>query len=481
MHILRPKSFLSLVLIGFAMVALPFNLAMINAEFFLDRLARRGSQAVYRSVTVIQESRNLVEQLLALERRVRQYQVLKAGELLAGIEEKHKEFKESAEHLGTLPLRPDQLRNLRRLTEGERRLFDKLRSNGHDLSGDQAVLEGFDELDQLARSLYDQSQELIVQEVDALRASTTRARRMLLWLAVFLLPVTGLFALFFAQRITKPIGQINRGITRLGEGDFTSSIAVGGPDDLRFLGTRLDWLRQRLDAADREKSKFVSHVSHELKTPLASIREGTELLVEEEVGPLNEQQREIAWILRKNGMHLHKLIDNLLGFSSMQAKISPFRGSKVELSRLIKGVVDAQRPAILKKNLQLSLDITELQLFGDRERLRNIVDNLLSNAVKYTPIGGSIQLTLCRQGGNALLEVSDSGPGIPQNERLEIFKPFYQGSAPLVGPVQGTGIGLSIVQEYVRDHGARIEVLDGPLGGACFRVWLPLSAREETA
>ncbi|ABA87756.1 sensor histidine kinase, HAMP domain-containing [Syntrophotalea carbinolica DSM 2380] len=481
MHFLRPKSFLSLVLIGFAMVALPFNLAMINAEFFLDRLAQRGSQAVYRSVSVIQESRNLVEQLLVLERRVRQYQVLQAGELLAGIEEKHKEFVVSIEHLGSLPLKPDQFQRLQQLGEGEQLLYAKLRSNGQSENKDKAFLEGFDELNRLARGLYDESQELIVHEVDALRASTTRARRILLWLAVLLVPVTGLFATFFTQRITKPIRQINRGISRLGEGDFVSSIEVGGPDDLRFLGTRLDWLRQRLDAAEKDKSKFISHVSHELKTPLASIREGTELLVEEEVGPLNDQQREIAWILRKNGVHLHKLIDNLLGFSRMQAKISSFHGIDVDFSRLIKGIVAAQRPAILKKNLDLKLDVVELQLHGDRERLRNVVDNLLSNAVKYTPVGGTIQVVLRRVDNQALFEVADSGPGIPESERQNIFKPFYQGSAPMVGPVQGTGIGLSIVQEYVRDHGAGIEVLESSLGGACFRVTLPLSNQEEKA
>lgn len=481
MHFLRPKSFLSLVLIGFAMVALPFNLAMINAEFFLDRLARRGSRAVYRSVTVIQESRNLVEQLTTLERRVRQYQVLQAGELLAGIEEKHKEFVVSIEHLCTLPLKPDQFQRLQQLASQEQELYDKLRSDDHSRGSDTAFLQGFDELNRLARGIYDESQELIVHEVDLLRASTTRARRILLWLAVLLLPVTGLFALFFARRITDPIRQINRGISRLGEGDFVSAIEVGGPDDLRFLGTRLDWLRQRLDAVEKEKSKFISHVSHELKTPLASIREGTELLVEEEVGPLNDQQREIAWILQKNGRQLHKLIDNLLGFSRMQAKISPFRGTTVHLSRLIGGIVDSQRPAILKKNLDLGLDITDVELYGDRERLRNVVDNLLSNAVKYTPVGGTIRLTLRREGNHALLEVADSGPGVPENERQKIFKPFYQGSAPLVGPVQGTGIGLSIVQEYVRDHGASIEVLDSALGGACFRVKLPLTTREEKA
>ncbi|APG24446.1 HAMP domain-containing sensor histidine kinase [Syntrophotalea acetylenica] len=478
MHPLRPKSFLSLVLIGFAMVALPFNLAMINAEFFLDRLARRGSQAVYRSVSVVQESRNLVEQLLALERRVRQYQVLRAAELLAGIEEKHKEFAVSIENLRALPLQPDQQQRLRQLADAERQLYLALQGNGQALTHDQAFLEGFDELNRLARGLHDESQQLVVREVDALRSSTTRARRMLLWLAVLLVPVTGLFTAFFARRITGPIRQINRGISRLGEGDFASPVEVGGPDDLRFLGTRLDWLRQRLDAVEKDKRKFISHVSHELKTPLASIREGTELLAEEEVGPLNDQQREIALILRKNGRQLHKLIDDLLGFSRMQARISPFRGGAVPMVPLIKGIAASQRPAILKKNLDLKLDMEDLTLFGDRERLRNLVDNLLTNAVKYTPVDGVVRIMLCREGDKALLEVSDSGPGIPAEERKNIFKPFYQGSSPVLGPVQGTGIGLSIVQEYARDHGASIEVLDSPLGGACFRVKLPLAEQE---
>jgi two-component system sensor histidine kinase GlrK len=333
-------------------------------------------------------------------------------------------------------------------------------------------------LNKLARGLYDESQQAIVREVDALRVSTGVARRRLLGVAVALLPVTLLVAAYFATLIARPIRQINRGINRLGEGDFTSPILVTGPDDLRFLGQRLDWLRQRLDAVEREKSKFVSHVSHELKTPLASLREGTELLVEEQVGPLNAQQREIVWILRRNGLQLQKLIDNLLGFSRMQAKISPFHGQLLALRPLIEEVVADQRPAILKKHLHLELTLETVRLQGDRERLRNVVDNLLSNAVKYTPAGGDILLSLADAEQEVLLRVEDSGPGISPEERGRIFKPFYQGSAPVIGPVQGTGIGLSIVQEYVRDHGGRIEVCDSALGGACFRVMLPLTLLE---
>lgn len=478
MPFLRPKSFLVLVLIAFALVALPLNLALINAEFFMDRLARRGSRAVYHSVAVIQESRNLVEQLLTLERRIRQYQVLKDTELLTGVREKHGEFAASVARLEELPLQPRQGKLLTRLGEGERLLYDGLQQNGGALPDDQALLARFDALNDLARGLYDESQQAIVRDVDALQVATVAARRRLLGVAVALLPVTLLVAGYFVALIARPIRQINRGINRLGEGDFTSPIRVTGPDDLRFLGQRLDWLRQRLDAVEREKSKFVSHVSHELKTPLASLREGTELLVEEQVGPLNEQQREIAWILRRNGIQLQKLIDNLLGFSRMQAKISPFREQPLALRELIEDVVADQRPAILKKELVLELSLAPVRLQGDRERLRNVVDNLLSNAVKYTPAGGRVAVSLTCTEHEALLQVSDSGPGIEAEERTRIFKPFYQGSAPVIGPVQGTGIGLSIVQEYVRDHGGRIEVGDSALGGACFRVMLPLTLQE---
>ncbi len=98
--------------------------------------------------------------------------------------------------------------------------------------------------------------------------------------------------------------------------------------------------------------------------------------------------------------------------------------------------------------------------------------------MKFTPPGGDVLVRLAEQGDRALLEVCDSGPGIPEAERTKIYRPFYQGDTPYVGPVKGTGLGLSIVKEYVRDHGGRLEQTNSSLGGACFQILLPRGERE---
>jgi two-component system sensor histidine kinase GlrK len=359
-------------------------------------------------------------------------------------------------------------------------LFENLRSvPSKGTKGNNELLEKFAQLNNLARQVYDESQKLIVREVDAVQEATARARKILVWLPPALIPLTVAVVVVFALLIAKPIRQINQGINRLGGGDFKSPIRVSGPRDLEFLGRRLDWLRVRLGEVEHEKSKFVAHVSHELKTPLASIREGSELLVEEAVGTLSEQQREVAVILQKNSLQLQRLIDNLLRFSKTQARIAPYRPVTVDLCRLAEIAVADHRAAIMKKDLDMQLVLKPVQLLGDLERLRIVVDNLLSNAVKFAPQEGTVKLSTRREGQSAILEVADSGPGIAEEEREIVYQPFYQGRTPFIGPVKGTGLGLSIVREYVRDHGGRIEQLSCSLGGACFRVTLPLGEDNE--
>jgi two-component system sensor histidine kinase GlrK len=475
MHFYRPKSFLALVLIGFAVVAMPLLLALVNAEFFMSRLAERSSQAIYRSIAVIQASRSLVDELVAMERRARQYHVLRDPEMLRDLVETHGKFEQTLGNLLALPLDPDQKNRLLQIRNDEKVLFDTLRSTPSGDSEDSRVLlEKFAQLNNQARLVYDESQKLIVREVEAVQEATAGARKILVWLPSALVPLTIAFVTIFALLIAKPIRQINQGINRLGKGDFKSPIRVSGPRDLEFLGRRLDWLRVRLGEVEREKSKFVAHVSHELKTPLASIREGAELLVDETVGPLNEQQMEVAGILRRNSLQLQKLIDNLLGFSRAQARLAPNRPVPIELSHLAEVVVADHRAAVMKKELDLQLFLEPVQIHGDVERVRTVLDNLLSNAVKFAPQEGAVRLTIRQEGQFVILEVADSGPGIATEEREMIYQPFYQGRTPFVGPVKGTGLGLSIVREYVRDQGGRIEQMSSPLGGACFRVVLPL-------
>jgi two-component system sensor histidine kinase GlrK len=479
MRFYRPKSFLALVLIGFALVALPLLLALVNAELFMARLAERSSQAIHRSVAVTQNSRSLLDDLLFLERRARQYQVLGEPELLKDITEKHRQFGQTIDQLLALAQEEVQKKRLLVLKSEEKALYQLwLNGPSDDSTAGKSLVERFALLTSRAQMIYEESQELIVKEANAMQQATHQARKILAWLPLALVLVTALIMALFAALIAKPIRQIAQCINRLGEGDYQKPIRVGGPRDLEFLGCRLDWLRVRLGEVEKDKSKFVAHVSHELKTPLSSIREGSELLAEEAVGPLSEQQREVVGILRRNGLQLQKLIDNLLGYSRVQANILPYHRNQFDFGHLVKVVLADHRAMIMKKELQLKLDLSTLNIWGDSERLGIVIDNLLSNAVKFTPPGGDILVRVFEQGDQAILEVCDSGPGIPEMEQKKIYSPFYQGDTPYVGPVKGTGLGLAIVKEYVREHGGHLEQTNSSLGGACFQVLLPLGERE---
>jgi len=240
------------------------------------------------------------------------------------------------------------------------------------------------------------------------------------------------------------------------------------------LAAQLEWLRGRLLDLAQEKNRFLRHMSHELKTPLANIREGTELLMDGAVGELQSGQREVTAILRENGMKLQRLIENLLSFSAWQAKSAGLEISEFKLRPLIKSVLENQQLTLVAQRVRLDVQVEDLTPTADRSKVRLILDNLLSNAVKFTPRGGTISLHARAEREQLLLDVMDSGPGIPADERNRIFEAFYQGKTPQGGHVKGTGIGLSVVTEFVNAHGGSIEILESKSGGAHFRVRLPL-------
>ena len=481
MRLFWPKSFLFLVLIGFTVIALPLIVVLVSAEISMTRLALQGTKAVSNSVAVTQESGNLVEKILTLERLARQYQVLKDPQMLENIAEKHQELVHTLDVLNNLLENNEEKKALQAILETVNRIFEVLRNQPQEKTTMEASLGEFARLNQLAGKINADSQELILQEIDTMQAASERKQQDLIIQAVTFIFLTILSIFVFAQLILRPIREMDKGIHRLGEGDYTTPVSVSGPKDLEALGGRLDWLRERLGDVEKEKSKFLAQVSHELKTPLASIREGAELLSDELVGPLNDQQREVSKILCKNSIQLQKLIENLLGFSTDQIRLSQMFFAKVNLEDVVEEVLEDQLPAILKKEIHIESNLQNIELLGEQDKIRIIVDNLISNAVKYTPFGGRIDLRSFTNSRMGVIEVADSGPGIREEERGKIFQPFYQGDAPLNGIIKGTGLGLSIAKEYVLEQGGRIIVKNSRSGGACFQVTLPLASEEQKA
>jgi two-component system, NtrC family, sensor histidine kinase GlrK len=217
-------------------------------------------------------------------------------------------------------------------------------------------------------------------------------------------------------------------------------------------------------------------MSHELKTPLANIREGTELLMDGAVGELDSSQREVTAILRENGIKLQRMIENLLSFSAWQTSSVGLEASEFRLRPVVKQVLENQQLTLLSQRVRLEVRVEDITLVADRGKIRLILENLVSNAVKYSPKGGTIHVRARAAGGQLILDVADNGPGIPPEDRSHIFEAFYTGRAARSTAVKGTGIGLSVVLEFVSAHHGTVEIVDGEFPGAHFRITMPISA-----
>ncbi|MEJ2201936.1 MAG: ATP-binding protein, partial [Desulfuromonadaceae bacterium] len=452
---------------------------LVYAELSMGALARQSAQVVYRSVAATEGGRALAAGLIALERQARQFEVLGEERLQQEMDRQHGEIQETLERLLLLPLEAPLLQRVRQLQADEAILIDRLQREPRESEQRQQVLTGFAELHNLANVIEAQSQELIYHEVEEVQKFSAEAQRKMIWQAAVLVPLSGLFLVLFVRLISRPIVHLDRAINRLGERDFSTVVRISGSWDLARLGERLDWMRSQLADVERAKTRFVSHISHELKTPLASMREGSELLRDDLVGELNPQQREIVEILCKSSRDLQSLIENLLGFSKVQAgTVGLLNRTQLDVAALLDELCGDFKPLLVKKELCLDVVGAPLTLTADREQLRTLLGNLLSNAVKFTPRGGRILVSWQQDEEGCSIEVTDSGPGIDPADRERLFDPFFQGSRPGSGPVKGTGLGLSIAREIARSHGGELSLLDGTAPGCCMRLTLPLDQSE---
>jgi two-component system sensor histidine kinase GlrK len=476
MTISHPKSVLRLVLIGFSLVTLPLVFALLNATLYVDRIVEQSQNTVLQAVRATKESSLLLEQLTAMERSAKQYQVLGDATLFGVYEKTHNAFQASAKVLFAMPLEEAQWRLLKELVQKEQDLFTVLRDHPYNSDVSVAAVSEFAKLRDLAAFIVGERRRFIDQQMEGLQQAAGRSTNVLTWQLIAVAPVVLGLAVVFTVLISRPIRRIDQAIRRLGDGEFGTPITIAGPRDLEDLGRRLDWLRERLVDLEEQKKKFLDHVSHELKTPLSSIREGSELLLDEVAGPLSDPQRNVVTILRENSVQLQRIIEQMVNFRAVLLRHAALYLREVRLDRIVEKVAADHGLAMMAKNIKLELSLADLPVSGDEEKVTAIVDNLFSNAVKFSPYGGGIRVRLSRDDGWAVLDMIDAGPGIDPEERDKVFEPFYQGRIAPEGYVKGTGIGLSVVAEYVRMHNGTIQIVDGLNGGAHFRVNFPLQS-----
>ena len=463
------------MLFGLALIAVPLLAAVLTAVLQIRDLFDTGQKIVIEGVTGARASQALFGQIASLERTARLHRVLKDPKLLELYRTQDQRLSTTREQLHTLASGEARstLEELGKLQENIRATVMGNRAGSADSPDLSAA---FVQLSELVERVAQQNNAQVDAEVAALQERTLQARQRLLWQAALLLPLAIVAVFVLTVGVGRPLRQLDRAISELGEGTFTNPIGVSGPHDLERLGGQLEWLRQRLLDLAHERNRFLRHMSHELTTPLANIREGTELLMDGAVGELDSNQREVAAILRENGIKLQRMIENLLSFSAWQTSSVGLEATEFRLRPLVKQVLENQQLTLLSQRVRLDVRVDDLTMVADRGKIRLILENLVSNAVKYSPKGGTIHLQARAAGAQLVLDVADSGPGIPLEDRAHVFEAFYTGRAARGTAVKGTGIGLSVVLEFVAAHGGTVQIIDGQYPGAHFRITMPLRA-----
>jgi two-component system sensor histidine kinase GlrK len=476
MRFTYPRSFLSLLLIGFSIVAAPLVFALFTNVMAFERLAGLSEQAVHSAVRVTQASRSLLGAITALERSARQYAVAGETTFLDTYRANHASFLAITRQLDAMALSDNQRAEVAAIEQHEESIHQLITRLGPVPELTRRLPREFAALAERGQLLVTLGDRVIDEGIEQLRTQAVQSRNSVFWLMIALIPTAILLIAGFTYLIARPITQVSEGIRGLGEGQFGKRIQVEGPADMVRLGEQLDWLRERLLTLEAQKTRFLQHISHELKTPLTALREGSDLLSSGVVGNLNAEQREIARILQENSIELRKLIEGLLNYSAVHAQASYLDAKIVQLRDVVRRTVNDRKLAIVAKGIRIELNCEHVTAYCDEEKIRVVLDNLLSNAVKYSPERGLISIKLYKEHGDAVFEVLDEGPGIPPSERDKIFEAFYRGADMPVAAIKGSGLGLSIVKEYVTLHKGRIEVLEGP--GAHFRIRFPRKKSE---
>jgi signal transduction histidine kinase len=233
-----------------------------------------------------------------------------------------------------------------------------------------------------------------------------------------------------------------------------------------------------LKKQDTLKTTFFNISSHELKTPLTSIKGYTQMLIKEQFGTINEQQKKVLEVLKRNTDHLDHLINNCLSLVQLQAGTMKVMVEKIPIKSLIENTMDIMYPLADSKKIRMNVQLADglPSLSIDVDKIKQVLINIIGNAIKFSPKGTSININVKKKNDYILFEIQDFGFGIPANEHKKIFDMFFRSESIRNKNIKGTGLGLPISKAIIEAHGGRIWVDSKIDKGSTFSFTLPIKA-----
>jgi two-component system sensor histidine kinase GlrK len=458
MFALNKLSIKKLTLIGFAFVALPLMIALLYSAAQVNQLSQQSAATIFSVEKLIKTNQEISEKLMNMERYISQYVVLKDEELLNNYNE-HQQYI----HNKLLPyLNSYNDKPLSELSQKFKNISLTMHKAITTMSRNALSLEylqdKFKALVNLNQAMNTRSKQLLSIYVNNIQRSADHTNSMIIR-SLFIIPISLLIAGFFIVLITKPLKRLIRNIHHLEQGDFETSITAKGSIEVQEIAEALELMRTRLHALELQKSSFIRHISHELKTPLAAIREGTELIYDNSVGQLNEEQQEICDIIRSSVTKLQQLIEDLLNFNIVLDSTSLQDCEKLEIVPIFDNTLSERKLDIKRKKIIVETNIESVVIQSNAKQLAVILDNLLSNAIKFTPENGTIKLNAFLKEQQLNIQITDTGTGITEQLQEKIFDAFYQGPAPEDSQIKGSGLGLTIVKELLMRLNGNISII----------------------
>lgn len=468
-----PRSLRQLVMMAFFLVLVPLLVLAWQAWQSLNTLSAQAGQTNRNTLIDARRSETLTNIALDMERSYRQYCVLDDKRLSDEYQAQHARYKQMlAAHAAAIA---DS-----RLLQSLRRSLQVLSApHCHNNAPDAPALHELEVFATGNADMLQATRAVVFLRGEQLQQDIAARGRYFGWQALLLFLLSLMLVIVFTRMIIGPVKSIERMIKHLGEGRLLEAREnIKGPRELRSVAQRIVWLSDRLRWLESQRHDFLRHISHELKTPLASMREGTELLADQVVGPLTADQKEVVAILDSSSRHLQKLIEQLLDYNRRLAE-GEVDLEPVELAPLVAHIVAAHSLPARAKQMRTELELSAGVCLADPGLLTSVLDNLYSNALYYGHESGTIYIRSQQTATRVCIEVANTGPAIPESESEMIFEPFYQGSRQRKGSVKGSGLGLSIARDCIHRMRGKITLIRDERADVCFRIELPAGSRTD--